>query len=278
MARFINRFPRLERLKLWDHEQTRYGHLLTHLSHAPLSLTHLDLHSAIVELQPWSSYDYILPRFSKLERLGISLASLPDSFSPRLRQLPHLSTLCLCTPTSPSFVGLYTVPTVNDLISLIEGPERIETLKFLEIDFVEGKMGKRAGPENLTGLASRGFAMRHDWSRPDFGDWSISELERLREIGQLNGVVVRGSTYKAIAIESAYLLEEANRVILEVLWKKSFEPYNRLRLTGKNNRLPILYIDELDPENLKLVKIELPEEDWYQFTFRKIGKRLGKTK
>ncbi|GAA5955817.1 hypothetical protein JCM3765_001861 [Sporobolomyces pararoseus] len=266
MARFINQFPQLSRIKLYDYDPTRYGRLLTHLSHAPSSLTHLALQTACAEEQPWSSYDYTLPRFSKLERLELSLAALPDSFSARLRQLPHLSTLCLDTLTSPSLNHPGPVFTVKDLISLVEGPGRIETLKFLEIDSVRGKMGERVDFEDLSELSSTRLSMGFPWSKPDFGDWSISELERLREIGRLNGVEVGGSTYEAIPIKSAYFLEEANRVILEVYWEKSFTPYEMLRATGRNDRLPILDIDQLDSENLKLVKIDLPEEDWYQFT------------
>ncbi|GAA5955716.1 hypothetical protein JCM3765_001831 [Sporobolomyces pararoseus] len=277
MARFINQFPQLSRIELYDYDPTRYGRLLENLTHAPSSLIHLNLHSAYVEWQPWSSYDYTLPRFSKLERLELSLAALPDSFSARLRQLSHLSTLCLHTLTSPSLEHPGLVSTVNDLTSLVEGPERIETLKFLKIDSVDGKIGRRADFEDLSELNPMRFSVDFDWIKPDFGDWSISELERLKEIGPLNGVEVGGSTYEAIPIKSAYFLEEANRVILEVYWKKSFGPYKRLRATGRNDRLPKLDIDKFDPENLNLVKIKLPEEDWYQFTFRKTIKRSRKT-
>ena len=102
------------------------------------------------------------------------------------------------------------------------------------------------------------------WEIPFLGNWEFQELEQLAEAASENGVQVSGDTFEAISVSKAVGLERANRLILHVYRTKSFQEYLASLVIG--SRLPYLDIDNLDPENLKLVKIDLPEEDWYQLT------------
>jgi hypothetical protein len=105
------------------------------------------------------------------------------------------------------------------------------------------------------------------WECPQFApDSGEEDVIRLLEVGAENGVAMRGSTFKVIGAWDAYHLEEANRVILRTHQTKSFHDYEYFILDGGNCRLPAIDCDHLDPKKLKLVKIDLPEEGWFQFT------------
>jgi len=106
------------------------------------------------------------------------------------------------------------------------------------------------------------------WDQMDVGadGWEGASIARLKEAGGENGVNVVGSTVDATKVWRAYNLEEANRFILEAYQSKSFDKYTRAKEDKLVDRLPNLDIAQLDPQNLKLVKIDLPQEDWFQFT------------
>jgi radical SAM superfamily enzyme YgiQ (UPF0313 family) len=104
------------------------------------------------------------------------------------------------------------------------------------------------------------------WIRPHFEDWSQEEIKELAAAGRAHGVDVRGSTYDAEQIEQSWYLETANRLILRAHKEKSLAEYVQEKEFEYHRRLPDLDVDNLDPKRLKVVKIDLPEEDWFQLT------------
>ncbi|GAA5988099.1 hypothetical protein JCM5350_003936 [Sporobolomyces pararoseus] len=97
---------------------------------------------------------------------------------------------------------------------------------------------------------------------------SIHQLETFtRSAGRKNRVEVNGSSFEALRIWKMAKLEEVNRLVLRAYHSKSFDEYIVVKAAEEvNPRLSKLDLDRLDSENLKLVKIDLPEEDWFQFT------------
>jgi len=96
--------------------------------------------------------------------------------------------------------------------------------------------------------------------------WDEVCITRLKKAGNENGVDVVGSTVDAAKVWRSAKLEEANRIILEAYQSKSFDKYTQAKEDNLNYRLPHLDTEKLDSQNLKLVKIDLPEEEWFQFT------------
>jgi hypothetical protein len=103
------------------------------------------------------------------------------------------------------------------------------------------------------------------WKVPQFGAWKAEEIWQLRGLGEVNDVKVGGCTFDAFGFVGTSELEAANRVILDAYQDKTLERYNWWK-DNEDFRLPILDVDNLDLQNLKLVKIDLPEEGWFQFT------------
>jgi hypothetical protein len=109
---------------------------------------------------------------------------------------------------------------------------------------------------------------REGWKQTDcdFDGWDEGSIASLEEAGVDNDVEVTGSSVDAAEVWASYSLELANRIILEAYQSKSFGKYTQAKEDSLNNRLPDLDVDRLDLQNLKLVKIDLPEEEWFQFT------------
>jgi len=106
------------------------------------------------------------------------------------------------------------------------------------------------------------------WDQTDASPdgWHAASIARLKAAGDDNNVKVTGSSFYAVKVWRAYDLELANRIILEAYQSRSFDKYTQAKGGNLKYRLPDLDVDRLDPENLKLVKIDLPEEEWFQFT------------
>lgn len=121
-------------------------------------------------------------------------------------------------------------PSVVDLIPLISGPNRIETLKELVLDSFEnelGERGRRADIGDQVKGESEGYGIREDgWHWYD--DEVIGDLDDLFEAAKENGVDVRGSVNTYLENYNALKLEEANRLILRVYQTKSWDEYCRV--------------------------------------------------
>ncbi|GAA5957318.1 hypothetical protein JCM3765_000421 [Sporobolomyces pararoseus] len=261
LANFIDRFPRLTKLVLGGDRDPRYRVILSSLKEVNQSLKSLELWSPQRGDESGIACDHLLPRFPNLEHLYLEDGTVSTDLPRHLAQLAHLQTLTLGCDTQ------WGGPSARQLLPLVQGSTRCVTLRSLVLDSLEGEVGARfdvgdtvnSDPLRLSG-----------WDVPAFGrheGWDAANLRRLKEAGEANGVDVSGSTFEASRASELAVLERANRLILLTYQTKSFAEYIAKRASPLvQPRLPDLNVSQLDPRNLKLVKIDLPEEDWYQFT------------
>ncbi|GAA5988094.1 hypothetical protein JCM5350_003934 [Sporobolomyces pararoseus] len=261
LANFVNRFPRITSLTLDSVATSDYQGFLPHLSGSVLS--------SVTSLLLWSDdnpipCDHLLPRFNNLRILQLNAGTVSNTLVGHLCRIPSLETLLLGFGTHDAG------PTARDLLSLVEGPTRIQHLEWLVLHSHMGSEGKRFDVGDSVGPLTGDLG--EDWNIPDFESgwaegWDVPEIERLSQAGEKNGVKVTGLTIEAVKVWHSAQLELANRLILRAYQTKSLDDYIAEKLTpGSNPRLPDLDLDKLDLDNLKLLKIDLPEEDWFQFT------------
>ena len=145
-------------------------------------------------------------------------------------------------------------------MSLVQGPLKLVNLESLVLDCIpSGWKGKRLGHD----LVPTPGDWSRTWGVPGFNQrFEEDDTRTLGAVGPENGVEITGSTLEAIVVLDSFYLEEANENVYEAFKTKSLkgliEPSN-----GRRNRYPALDFDKLDPNNLKLVKIDLPEENWF---------------
>jgi hypothetical protein len=156
-------------------------------------------------------------------------------------------------------------PPFDDLISLVGGPNRIKTLRNFVLDSVHGVVGKKFDLGDIVG--SWEDLREGGWQVPDFNDWKHDKIYQLVEAGDANGIKVSGSTIEAVEVRKACSLELGNRLIISAYQTGSLDAYSWFRADEDHLlRLPGLDVDKLDTKNLKLVKIDLPEEGWFQLS------------
>ncbi|GAA5955720.1 hypothetical protein JCM3765_001832 [Sporobolomyces pararoseus] len=261
LANFIDRFPHLTKLVLGGERDPRYKELLSSLNEINKSLKSLELWSPEQGDEFDFACDHLLPRFPNLEHLCLGDGTVSTDLPLHLAQLAHLQTLTLGYETHYS--GL----SARQLLPLVQGSTRCVTLRSLVLDSFDGGVGKRF---DVGDNVNRDPLRLLSWNVPEFGNhggWDAADIWRLKEAAEANGVEVRGSTFEGLRASELAVLERANRLILLTYQTKSFKEYIVKRASPLvQPRLPDLDIEKLDPNNLKLVKVDLPEEDWYQFT------------
>ncbi|GAA5847011.1 hypothetical protein JCM3766R1_005897 [Sporobolomyces carnicolor] len=256
LARLIDRFPRITSLVLCERGLPDFGDLLAHLSTSTTSLTSLSLSAQSQDEFVEYRCEQHLPRFQNLERVVLCEGTVSPALPASLRQLPKLSYLHLGPETH------YNLPRIEPLLSLIQGPDKVPTLKTLVFDAIGGQIGKRIDVRE-----TKVQKMDKDgWELPDFAQWYEHDVQRLQNAGRRSGVKVEGTSFHAPTISASYDLEQANRCILKAYRSKSLTGYYKLRKSRLHHRLPDIDVDELDLDHLKLVKIDLPEEGWFQLT------------
>jgi len=256
MARFVDRFPRITTLSLSTNSLPEYGEVLAHLNHCRSSLQLLSLHCSLLFDYFETNLDHLLPRFENLNHLDLCEGTATAELPSYLRQLSHLASLRLGQDTH------YAGPTSASLLSLLQGPHRLVALKTFTLDSIVGKVGNQVtvGDED-----SEVYSLSHDgWEIPEFHNWDVEECKEMVVAGELNGVRVQGATFEAIGTMKLKDLEHANRLILSAYRGKSLKEY--VEEKDSDWPLPDLDVDELDLENLKLIKVDLPELGWFQFT------------
>jgi hypothetical protein len=260
-ALFVDQFPQLQRLELFDCAFDRYGDLLIHLGPATSTLRSLVLKETNKNRDQEQS---TLPRFQHLEHLDMAGGTFTASLI-HLRRLPLLTSLRVWSSPSRG------APKMSDLLDLVRGEHRLARLKLLVVDsYVGGKVGVRVDVCDQGGVRNELLdGGQSGWSGVEFHRdrrWNLAAITELVKSGNENGVEVKGSVVDSLPFRNAVLLEKANRLILRAYESKSFVEYVQTRESENEHRLPNIDPDKLDPKRLKVVKIELPEEDWFQLT------------
>ncbi|GAA5839133.1 hypothetical protein JCM5353_007721 [Sporobolomyces roseus] len=258
----LHHCPVLTRLELSD---TLYPYFIGALPRiAPLLplLTSLKLEvTEILDDYYHITCDQHLTLFPNLRHLDLSDNTIGRSLTTFLRQLPNLSSLRL----GPQ--AYIDGPSASDLLSLVASPTKPANFNRLILDCVNGKIGERWDVDKLEEeIDSVEFDKIRGWKQPEFSErFGIPNIQHLVLAGQGNGVEIAGTTIEAVAIREAHRLERANRKVMKAFKCKSLGGLVQLR-RQEYHRCPDLDFDKLDPNNLKLVKIELPEENWFALT------------
>ncbi|GAA5982557.1 hypothetical protein JCM5350_006116 [Sporobolomyces pararoseus] len=261
VSRIVNSCPNLLRLDLFSN----WGDPLEsfdNLNSLPITLESLSLALSYESTSPID--DSLLLRFVNLRRLYLGSSCYSSSIYSTLRKLPLLEKVQLGE-------GPFSF---SEVVPLISGPTRSPRLQELHLTFDLGVPGGREDDEHRSG----GFdGSMSDWMLPRDGDREELNLGQLRELLKLakeNKVVLHGVDRAVTAFEE-YWIEANNRAILDALDADDTDDFIKLRRVrsdttkaGLSTLLPPLDIDSLQPGWLELVKIELPERNWFMYSLK----------
>jgi len=254
LINIIDCCPNITSLRLFDPTFPDYNDFLSSISHMALRITSLELDS-----QPLSSNwdihcDHLLPRFSKLVYLSLGDGTVSSSLPSYLRQLPRLKSLRMGHEAHWNLSAL-------DFFALLQGPTRHPSLRHLAFNCFGGQIGRRIEVNEILDRSVDAGMSDDGWQRPSYRNAFMREDGlALQSICEENRIVLSGDATSASEIEEEYNLEEANRSVLRCLQLKSLDKITCDDGSPYFDHVPIA---ELDPQNLKLVKTELPEKNWY---------------
>ncbi|GAA5885860.1 hypothetical protein JCM16303_000087 [Sporobolomyces ruberrimus] len=264
-AKVVDQCLSLTRLVLEDQVLPNYRSFLSALTLSKSTLTSLSLLSEPLDDNHQIACDDILPHFMNLEKLDLEDGTVTDKLPTHLRKLAKLASLRFGVDTH------YDGANFGEIVDLVWGPRRIKTLQNLVLDTFEGKIGERfnaSAGNSWRAVGEGGLELsKTGWSDEGYPDWTGEGLLELVELGRENGVCVTGSAMGMIKVWEAFDLELANRIVLQAHETKSLDEYVEMRSSGLIKRLPELNVDKLKTKQFKLVKIDLPEEGWFQLTF-----------
>ncbi|GAA6008440.1 hypothetical protein JCM11491_004478 [Sporobolomyces phaffii] len=231
LAAFVDHLPNLHSLELHDANWPDYRDFLPHLHAVCDDLKSLALHLGFSIDANNIASDSHLPRFPSLERLDLEAKVISKRLPSHLVGLRHLAYLRLGENTH------HYGPSLEDLLPLVEGPNRLPNLRTVVLDAFGGKMGDRLEAD-FKGTPSLNDAGWDNWGA-GFERWSRASVDALVEAGHREEVVVKGTVVDAVDVRAAFRLDQANRIVLTAYRSKRFN---------------------------ELVKIDLPEEDWFRWT------------
>ncbi|GAA5829680.1 hypothetical protein JCM5353_005197 [Sporobolomyces roseus] len=257
-ARFVTDCnPNITSLRLVSLFDPDYRDFLSHLAHHAPQITSLSLdYIGFVDHLDNFSCDHLLPQFINLAYLSLGAGTTGNSLFHYIRRLPRLASLRLTSeahrPLEP-----------EDFLSLVQGPTRLVSLKRLILDCFGGEQGRRTRLEDQITPSVFFTMMRDGWSRSSPGNFSVECLEELTEACEGNGVAFEGEGPTVVEYNANFNLEEANRSVLRCLQLKSLDD---VKLGDGSPRFRHIPVDGLDPQNLKLVKVEIPEKNWFRLS------------
>ena len=255
-ARIVDHFPNLSSLELVDPVYPDFSAFLSNLPRLASRITSLTLESPVLDDDYDISCDHLLPLFSNLTYLSIADGHTSSLFPSYLYTLPYLATLRLGPDAHYPVLA-------TSLIPLFHGSTKLPSLRRLILDCFGGRTGLRMD-ESSNATPNIGVSMPQDgWIRPISHDWTISEIEKLLSACGQGGIIVEGKGTSTVRIIRDFELEEANRSVLRCLQLKSLDV---IQFRDGSPRFSHIPVDGLDPENLKLVKTDLPEKNWFRLS------------
>ncbi|GAA5835747.1 hypothetical protein JCM5353_002468 [Sporobolomyces roseus] len=213
------------------------------LRELPTTLLWLELRLEGDEAGAAQHCDQVLPRFQLLEHLILDDYLYSTELPTHLASLARLEYLELG----------YGYPSLQGIIALIDGTTRLPSLQSLELHLFYTEAGTRLDVDDKGGIV---------------GDWDLDHGLQVPQdwVAEENGVDITGSIVESMEIVDSYFLEIANIAIYRCFRYNTLEPYSKLQDRGLGSRLPALDLESLDPNNLKLIKTELPDEGWFALT------------
>jgi hypothetical protein len=114
-----------------------------------------------------------------------------------------------------------------------------------------------------------------DWSLPSDHDEVDERIDwvgthKLIVVAKENGVRVDGSVKQAIETFKDYWIETNNRAVLHAYERHDLSALRQARSDADRfgRTLPPRDIGSLDPDNLEIVKTELPKKEWFVLNLR----------
>jgi len=255
LAKIVECCPNVTSLRLYDPWYPDYRDFLANASSFAPCLTSLELDSPSLSDDYDICCDHLLPQFVSLTHLTLGDGTLSASLPAHLRQVPLLTSLCIGPEAHWNLVA-------SDFFTLLEGPTQHPSLRNLFFGCFGGRTGHRIGIDEEV---KKYLGMTKDgWQMPSFHE-EFTELDcrNLRGICASNRIVLSGDATWASDVEEEYNLEEANRSVLRCLQLKSLDDITCGDGSAYFDRIPV---DNLDPQNLKLVKTEIPEKNWFRLS------------
>jgi len=257
LANIVKCCPNITSLRLFDPCYPDYSALLSKATPFAAQITSLELDSpALIDVYNICC-DHLLPQFSSLTHLTLGDGTPSASLPTYLRQLPLLISLRLGPDAHWNLVA-------TDFFTLLEGSARHPSLQRLSFECFGGRTGRRMGVNDGVTLEDYLGMEKDDWQRPtfceEFGKHDASELRRICTANQIH---LEGFDNSISDLEADFDLEFANRSVLRCLQLKTLDS-----LTSDDGS-PVfahISIDDLDPRNLKLVKTEIPEKNWFRLS------------
>ncbi|GAA5955814.1 hypothetical protein JCM3765_001860 [Sporobolomyces pararoseus] len=265
MVRFIQSCPRLRRLKLVGNIHSRSEKFLESLVGGAPLLTKLEFDSPSLAELSICHFIHLYPRFPNLTYLSLTDGMTAPNLASHLRRLLFLTTLRLGPEAHFGF------DSPDDFLSLVQASTKPPALELLILECFRAKIGHRCRRRDTLRIVKGKIdspSFRFLWSEPIFTEGIVEEEEcrQLLEMAGLSGVRVEGDIQAAVNYSTSWNLELANRHILQAYQSRTLERLKAFKESNHGQRFPELDLENLNVDNLKLVKIDLPEEDWYQFT------------
>lgn len=262
---FCSYCPNLSHLRLdpCAHEAAQYKYILQELSSR---LKHLELLNFTDDCYSKDEQiDDLLPRFTQLEHLTLGHYIYSDNLPVHLSQLKCLRTLVL-------WPGQFSIP---DFLPLISGPTRLPLLRELVLNLFEYKKGTQLDSD-ADGNVVEGTLLSNEfqnemWFEAEFPfdkkiGFTKEGIEEVIQTAEEQGIEVEGSIFDALRIHQLWLLEMSNYLVYrswkskDLRWIEHFRQENP-DLAGRFP--PREYLQSLAPNRLKLVRTELPEDEWF---------------
>ncbi|GAA5955757.1 hypothetical protein JCM3765_001841 [Sporobolomyces pararoseus] len=175
-------FQHITHLCIADNCYSDYRSLLGNLDTVETSIESLALRSDTLGEFCSISSQHLLPRFKNLKHLELGEGTVSFPLAVYLRQIPHLQSLELAAGTHLDDL------TLEDLLSVIDGPSRAESLRLLVVDSINGKMeiGRRIDSSDAAVELVSHTLEEDGWLVPSTGNWDLEDLSILLESGIRN--------------------------------------------------------------------------------------------
>ncbi|GAA5987436.1 hypothetical protein JCM5350_002760 [Sporobolomyces pararoseus] len=263
---FVQRCPKLRSLKLVDGGTPRFDDFLEALvGGVPLlPITQLEFNTPTFHDLTICRFAHLYPRFPNLTFLSLGEGTTAPDLASHLRHLPFLTTLRLGPQAHFGFEF------AEDFFSLVQAPTKPPALKLLILECFAAEIGFQCDTQDeMKPLVLESWSFREEWNEPRFSEnIQEEECQQLLELAKANEVQVEGDIYTAINFGNSWNLERSNRQILYAFQNQTLERLKSFQRSpgGARFRELDIDVDQLDRNSLKLAKVDVPEEDWFQFT------------
>ena len=211
-----------------------------------------------------------LANFTSLKHLRLRL---PECYAELYESVLRLVNLESFDISCPNY-------SLDEILEIVEGPNRLLGLRTLKINQVYVRGGHHINPYSSFDVSSfkeRKYERFAYWNIDEI-EWRISqfwsESELLIEVAEGAGIALEGSVLRARQVFLSYLLELNNLAIASAFFHRQYKeiPSARTKATRFGLELPELDFDSMDPDKLELVKVPVPELEWFALTLRdKVG-------